>query len=331
MTLRYSLAPQCVFRVVGPGTFEARQRRDAPPIVLPHGLWPIVAAFALPRTPQEVREEQRAGMTQEEFANLVTMLLAAGVLHKHEQAPPGRSLQELLRQDVFGDAARVAEIGSYLRAGRLVVVQNAIAADLAQRVHAALDASQAWKAYEGSMPYFHYRHHNLYDPVEYPEPLRECASIFKSDGTRKFVQDLSGVPCDGPAEVSASWYQPGDHSLPHQDSSGSRSVAFIWHLTQDWDNRWGGHLVWCPTGTLVRPQFNCLSLFTVDVNRSMHFVAVVSSSARSKRLAVNGWWTRLAAPTAPSSKVEPSGPLMSRAIYGPPPIELGGADAVTIV
>ena len=97
--------------------------------------------------------------------------------------------------------------------------------------------------------------------------------------------------------MTASWYQPGDFSLPHTDGHVERSVAFVWHLTKDWDDTWGGQLAWCRNGAAVYPRYNSLSLFNVS-DTSLHFVAAVSRRATGKRLGVNGWWRRSPQPDA---------------------------------
>ena len=91
---------------------------------------------------------------------------------------------------------------------------------------------------------------------------------------------------------SASWYQSGDHSLPHTDKTSNaagenRQVAFVWHLAKEWRPEWGGALFWCPRSAYVPPQFNSLILFNVG-DDSAHFVTTVSPDAQGKRLAING-------------------------------------------
>ena len=110
---------------------------------------------------------------------------------------------------------------------------------------------------------------------------------------------LSGRLCLGPAEVSASWYIAGDHSLPHNDAVTSgghfiRQVAYVWHLAKDWRSEWGGALYWCSKASYLPAAFNTLYLFNVGPE-STHFVTHVSPYAQGKRLAINGWWTGTAA------------------------------------
>src|SRR5262249_26518257 len=137
-------------------------------------------------------------------------------------------------------------------------------------------------------------HHNIYDESLFPADLSWCQQIFQSDSTKDFIQRLSQRNCQGETVFSASLYLPGDHSLPHSDflahNNEHRQVAFIWHLTKHWQSDWGGDFFWCPNSRAISPSFNTLLLFNVRLD-STHSVTQVSPSARSKRLAISGWWT----------------------------------------
>jgi hypothetical protein len=200
----------------------------------------------------------------------------------------------LFNPGIFDDARAKAGMQSQLARGRALVIPNAFRSEVADAVHAELDASKRWRPYEGAYPHFHYRHHNLYSDDEIPERARDVRRIFDSEEAKEVIGALAARDCAGPLDFGASLYLPGDHSLPHQDFGLGRSVAFVWHLTKRWDASWGGGLFWCPSGTTLIPQFNCLTLFTVS-SRSSHFVTVVSPHAREKRLSINGWWTAAAA------------------------------------
>jgi Rps23 Pro-64 3,4-dihydroxylase Tpa1-like proline 4-hydroxylase len=225
----------------------------------------------------------------------------------------------LFNRGLFDDEAVRERLRAQLARGRAIVIPNAIRADIAEQAHAELDASTRWKPYEGASPFFHYRHHNLYSDDELPPSAVALKRAFASPSAKQLMSALSERDCEGPLDFGASLYLPGDHSLPHQDLGLGRSVAFIWHMTKEWDPRWGGGLFWCPSGITLLPQFNCLMLFNVTP-ASTHFVTVVSPYARAKRLSLNGWWTRTSADEAPIGK-EPE-PLAERAFdaggYGPP-------------
>jgi|EP01047_Picozoa_sp_COSAG01_P005746 Rps23 Pro-64 3,4-dihydroxylase Tpa1-like proline 4-hydroxylase len=85
--------------------------------------------------------------------------------------------------------------------------------------------------------------------------------------------------------------------MVHTDRAGSftegarRRVAFVLHLTKDWESRLGGDLVFMHPPTFVTPTFNALTLFSVS-RTSWHFVSPVVREAppHLKRLAFSGWW-----------------------------------------
>jgi len=193
------------------------------------------------------------------------------------------------------DPTALEWIGCRLREERLVAVRGAFQEAFAERMHRCLDESRSWGAHEKFEEHFHYRHHNLYDPQTFPSDLGWCREIFDSSATKDFAGALTGRDCSGPLVFSASWYLPGDYSLPHtddvgRDRSAERQVAFVWHLAPGWRSEWGGALFWCPRNLYLAPSFNTLVLFNVAPD-SYHFVTPVSPYAGAKRLAINGWWT----------------------------------------
>lgn len=214
-----------------------------------------------------------------------------------------QSVEAYLRPSLRGPGSALQAVASRLAAGELVVIRDAFEPDFAERMHRGLDRCRTWRLYEGYDEDFHFHHHNLYNAEEYPEDVAWCSKLFDSPSTKAWVQRLSGRPCDGPAEVSASWYLPGDHSLPHNDvaesgANSTRQVAFVWHLAKDWRSEWGGALYWCEKACYLPAAFNTLILFNVGP-QSNHFVTQVSPYAMGKRLAINGWWTGQAPTGAP--------------------------------
>ena len=195
-----------------------------------------------------------------------------------------------------------------LAAGELIVIRDAFEPDFAERMYQSLVGCTTWRPYEGYEEDFSYHHHNLYHPEEYPADLAWCSKIFSSSRTKAWVARLSGRSCVGPTQFSASWYLPGDYSLPHNDIAESgesfdrktfnRQVAFVWHLAKDWRSQWGGALYWCAKAYYLPPVFNTLLLFNVGTE-SNHFVTQVSPYAQGKRFAINGWWTGPAAAGGP--------------------------------
>src|SRR5262249_33374978 len=108
----------------------------------------------------------------------------------------------------------------------------------------------------------------------------------------------------------------GEYALPHDDSTGtaSRAVAYIWYLTKEWRQEWGGALFWCPTGQYICPRFNMLVMFIVTPS-NMHLICPVAPAATGKRLTINGFWCRSERPSQ-SVPISPEAILSPRA-FGP--------------
>jgi hypothetical protein len=204
------------------------------------------------------------------------------------------SLEFFLQRPVFASEDSKRQISDHLRTGGLVLIRDALQEAVALKMFACLDQYSDWKVYEDYKTHFHYHHHNIYEGQPQPAELNWCRDLFGSNPTKSLIQNVSQRDCSGPNLFSASWYLPGDYSLPHNDFSGDesiyRQVAFIWHLTRDWQRDWGGDLFWCPTNRYLTPSFNSLILFNVTPH-SFHHVTQVSPYATSKRLAISGWWT----------------------------------------
>ncbi|MEO8548335.1 MAG: 2OG-Fe(II) oxygenase family protein [Kofleriaceae bacterium] len=309
----------------------SRERR-----VLTKQQWDLVCEFTQPRTAPDVYRSaliDDADFPLESLAELLDVWVDAGILEVSEaEAPapePDRCLRDYLRQDIFGNSELVSQVATQLQAGRLVVIPDAIQPELAHEVWRALDAHQDWYPFEttSSSPGFHFSHHNIDEPL--PDTVRDAMALFKSESTRRFAQSISGRPCSGGTSITASWYQPGDFSLPHTDSAATRTVAFVWHLARDWDDVWGGQLVWCPTGAFVFPRFNSLSMFNVT-GTSLHFVAAVSRRAMGKRLGLNGWWHQ---PPDETTEPRPRDETRQHVVtsYGAPLSYIGGHNGVVIV
>jgi hypothetical protein len=203
---------------------------------------------------------------------------------------PELPLKSLLHPATFADRALLAQVGRALAEGRAVVIPNAFDEAFAERTGASLEETTRWQPHEKlTSPFFHFRHHNLYDEAHFTAEMRECRRAFDATETKRLLTQVSGIDCSGPLSISASLYLPGDYSLPHTDAMAWRSLAYVWYLTKDWHPDWGGHFVWCPTGAIVNPTFNSLALFPVN-ETSLHFVAPIAPHARGRRMAVNGWW-----------------------------------------
>jgi hypothetical protein len=213
------------------------------------------------------------------------------------------SIETYLRASLRGPGSALKDVGRRLAAGALVTIRDAFEPDFAERMYRSLDSCNTWRAHENYAERFSYYHHNVYHPEDFPPDVAWCWKVFDSSGSKAWATRLSGRTCLGPTSVSASWYLPGDHSLPHTDNVTTgdhyiRQLAFVWHLAKEWRSEWGGAFYWCPKACYMPPAFNTLYLFNVS-SESSHFVTQVSPFAVGKRLTINGWWTGPAATPGP--------------------------------
>ena len=89
-----------------------------------------------------------------------------------------------------------------------------------------------------------HRHRNVYDRGSWSARLNSTLEMFASEASKAFMERLTGRSCSGETVGAPSWYQEGDHSLPHTDWVGQRTVAYVWHLSKNWKPEWGGALYW---------------------------------------------------------------------------------------
>jgi hypothetical protein len=182
---------------------------------------------------------------------------------------------------------------SALASGEAIELPDAFVPEFAERLHAVIDATDAWMPAENFRNEgFAFRYHSLRDPQSYPE-VRACHAVFDSAPTKRFIADVTGRPCSGRAEFGITRYLPGDYALPHTDYSGvenaGRQIAFLWYLTRDWNPKWGGELYLRQRGCSLSPRFNTFVIFHTTL-QSYHLVTPVSPYATGKRMTVTGWW-----------------------------------------
>ncbi|WP_394831637.1 2OG-Fe(II) oxygenase [Pendulispora rubella] len=248
----------------------------------------VAIEFASPRSWRDVYTELDVDGEDRDFEDLVLALVAKGILEEFSESD-GPSISSILNRATFPKGHLSDGVGRAIAGGRAVVIPRAFDDAFAERVYDALEACAPWQPYEAAEPFFHYRHHNVYDTSRFPPALLECKRILGSSATKALMASLTGCDCSGPLQIGAAMYMAGDHSLPHTDAVGHRTVAYVWHLSKNWHPAWGGHFVWCPSGAMVNPGFNSLVIFKVSRD-SVHFVSKVTARARGSRLAVNGWW-----------------------------------------
>lgn len=205
-----------------------------------------------------------------------------------------QSIVTYLNPKYTEDPDKMKEIAATLQGGDVVVLKDAFRPEFAEMVHAELMGKEvAWELNEAYFPdgYGH-RHHNVYDRESWSARLNETLGVFMHEASKRFMSELTSRDCTGETVGAPSWYKEGDHSLPHTDWVGQRTVAYVWHLSKNWKPEWGGALYWAQHDHAVATypaSFNTLVLFSVTTT-SAHFVTTVSPHHKGKRLTFNGWW-----------------------------------------
>ncbi|WP_394831631.1 2OG-Fe(II) oxygenase [Pendulispora rubella] len=323
------LRSDVVFRVVGPERVEATVDGVSKPMHIT--MHKIAIEFAAPRSCRNAYESLEVDGDLHAFERLVHALVADGILQEPVDDTAAGSIETLLRPGLFDDPGVWPRIGREIAQGRAVVIASAFEKGFAERVHTALDRCARWPSQEAAEPFFHYRHHALHDRGQYPPELLECHRIFTSRATRRLMSEVTGSDCAGPARFTAATYLAEDHTLPHTDALNNHAIAYVWHLAKDWKPEWGGHFVWCPSGAIMSPAFNCLVLFKVS-SESLHFVSSVSPLARGVRVAVGGWWQSRGEPWQVTHEHLVAGNTqVRRGIYGLPTQTLEAEDANGVV
>lgn len=249
-------------------------------------------------------EAATADMSGESFSCIEDESLTPSSLHPPRSTsnfssyPTGNdNIQDFLNPQLFRDPSTIQRVKQLLREGRAVVIRNAFRHDYALAVYDELvDNLDRFKLQEfyDERTLFSLHHHNIIYDEDFTSLMNATNDLFNSPGSKAFMASLSGRDCSGGSDLSASWFKAGDYSMPHSDYHLDRTVTYVWHLTKNWKDGWGGAMYWCsehPQRAWIPPSFNTLVLFSVSA-LSHHLVTTVSPlSQNSLRLAVTGWFT----------------------------------------
>src|ERR1041385_2689074 len=287
------------------------------PVELSLALFEVLMAFAEKKTARQAFQMLDVDVDLERFVSIILEFFDRGLLKRDVLPSDEIGLHEMLGHRLVGNPALAADLAVAMRQGRPLIIPEALPAELADRAHLELDRSNEWLLAEGGHDFFHFRNSRIERLEAHGGALAEASRLFKSAATRRFITEFSGRDCDGDAHAAAAWYRPGEYALPHDDATAhaSCSVAYIWYLTKNWQQQWGGALFWCPTGQYISPAFNVLMMFSV-MPSTIHLVCPVRPTAMAKRLTINGFW-HSTEPRQPPVSVPPDA-WISPAAYGPP-------------
>lgn len=130
-------------------------------------------------------------------------------------------------------------------------------------------------------------------PPEGPELDLKC--LFESRDLIQVVRQITGKDISGINSFFSSCYENGDFLARHSDE-GNGIVGFVYYVTQNWEEAWGGNIEFVERKTLQThashfPNYNNLLLFSIkDLPHIQHEVKMISEYAKEKRLAFSGWF-----------------------------------------
>jgi len=183
---------------------------------------------------------------------------------------------------VFNPNVDFSPYCAQLQRARRVLIPHIFAADIAERLHAALAAERAWdlcyldgtseatlaasdyamldgdarertlvriaRAASGRYAYA-YDHYPLIERYLHARddnhPLQQLVNVFHSEPVLDFLRALVGDTGIRRVKMQATRYLPGHFLRRHNDTSGSneeRRFAFVFNLGRDWRADWGGLL-----------------------------------------------------------------------------------------
>lgn len=193
-------------------------------------------------------------------------------------------LPKYLDPEPFTQPADLDWIRSELAQDRLVIVRDAFDRDLAEALHAELEQASHWSVRRDYGKHHQVFHEELSGEALTPA-LQTLGEAWRSAATREWIEQLRGRPFVGSAQLEAMWLYPGHYVNAYARAAG-RSLSMYWDLTKNWDDEWGGSLIWLASGTVIRPSFNTLLLCPDDPSGARYSITPVNPTARGRRFAV---------------------------------------------
>lgn len=122
--------------------------------------------------------------------------------------------------------------------------------------------------------------------------LKSFVQFMASPEVIDLVRNITDQHAINFADGQATRYESGDFLTAHDDAvtGKNRHAAYVFGLTRDWRNEWGGLLLLHGNDSSFSgeaPRFNSLDLFRVP---SVHSVTYVTPFAAHARTSVTGWF-----------------------------------------
>lgn len=201
----------------------------------------------------------------------------------------------------FSDLAAIkAEL-----AGPFLILRNALDISIAEELYTTLNNFNDWhredeSIFEGKTPSVYSYNRLVLGMADEaaPGPLKSLNVYLNNRDTLDLIEKISGRKCDQFTGQAAA-YREGHYIKSHNDlftyrkgdqQLNVRSVTFNYFLTKDWNQEWGGQLVWENPLATINPSFNTLVMFLVGPD-SHHHVTPIAGCGDNTRIAITGWFT----------------------------------------
>lgn len=140
-------------------------------------------------------------------------------------------------------------------------------------------AKEAYK--EGEFSYYFYR------KDDYSKDGIKFKDLAKSEELLGLINRITGCEVNETISLFASRYV-NDCFLSSHTDTGRGKIAFVYNLTKNWKEKYGGLLL--HPNKMVVPTFNSLAMFYVEGDGVPHSVTQISPYCENVRLAFTGWF-----------------------------------------
>ncbi|KAK6046599.1 hypothetical protein COOONC_15896 [Cooperia oncophora] len=173
----------------------------------------------------------------------------------------------------------------------------AIAPELFNRLHKELIEYKGWNRKENDL-YSLYQTPDLKSINAQEYPTLGAFWDFLRGEMKEWLENTSGIELLDEVDATGSCYGTTDCLLPHSDQVENRRFAFVFYLSTEWSDAYGGQTnIYncddnCDPTTIFKSlpvTRNSLLLFEVS-EKSWHSVAEVLGSNHDPRLSINGWF-----------------------------------------
>ena len=190
-------------------------------------------------------------------------------------------------------------ISEQIQSGKPVQIKNVFRADFAEKLWSEMDSTTSWQEYSGYEEWYQFALHAIY--MDMPgwsemQAAKGLHAFLNTDEVKGWASDVTASKVDGPTSAGMSHYMAGDYTMAHTDFSEQRKkkrrLAYIVHMTKNFNFDYGGDLIFLNPVYHMHPEFNSMTIFSVEQD-SWHFVSPVASTCPKdqKRLAYSGWFT----------------------------------------